>query len=298
MFRQVARAGSLAGAARVLGWTQPAVSQQVRRLEAESGTALVIRQGRGVALTEAGRLLLEHAEGVADRLAAAEQDLAALAGLARAVVRIAAFPTAAAVLLPPALLALRRRTPGLQVRFVELEPPEAEVAVRTGEVDLAIVFRHERDDDVVPGDLVREPLTRHPVHVVVPAGSGAPASLADLADRPFIAGCSRCRRHLLRCAATAGFTPDVQHATDDHVVVQRLVAAGLGVAVLPSWALTASSQSGVTAVAVPEVDGRVVETLLRPDARRIPAVVATLGALRDAASSDRLRPTGRPSTQA
>jgi molybdate transport repressor ModE-like protein len=167
VFREVARAGSLAGAARALGWTQPAVSQQVRHLEAQAGTPLVVRQGRGVALTDAGRALLRHAEAIADRLAAAEQEVAALTGLAVGTVRVAAFPTAAAVLLPPALVALRGAAPGLQVRFEELEPPEAEAAVRAGASDLAVVFRHEDDDDPVPGDLLREPLSRHRVHAVL-----------------------------------------------------------------------------------------------------------------------------------
>ncbi|MGY1665792.1 LysR family transcriptional regulator [Geodermatophilus sp. SYSU D00696] len=282
VFREVARAGSLAGAARTLGWTQPAVSQQVRRLEAETGTPLVVREGRGVALTEAGRVLLRHAEGVADRLAAAEQDLAALTGLAAGVVRLAAFPTAAAVLVPPALADLRGRAPGLRVHFAELEPPEAEAAVREGAADLAVVFRHDEDDDPVPGDLLREPLHRHAVQAVVPAGAPAPGRLADLRDEPWIAGCDRCRQHLLRCARRAGFTPDVRFATDDHVVVQRLVARGLGVALLPAWALAVSTQPGVTAVALADVDDRVVETLVRPDARRVPAVAAALEALRAA----------------
>jgi len=283
VFREVARAGSLAGAARVLGWTQPAVSQHVKRLEAEAGTPLVVREGRGVALTDAGRVLLRHAEAVVDRLAAAEQEVAALTGLAAGAVRIAAFPTAAAVLLPPALVTLRERAPRLDVRFDELEPPEAEAAVRAGAADVAVVFRHEDDDDPVPGDLVREPLSRHPVRAVVPVGTDLPATLLDLAAAPWIAGCLRCRQHLLRCARTAGFAPDVRHATDDHVVVQRLVAAGLGVALLPSWALAASSQPGVVAVDLPEVDGRVVEVLVRPDALRVPAVRAAVQALRDVA---------------
>jgi len=283
VFREVARAGSLAGAARALGWTQPAVSQQVRQLEREIGTALVLRQGRGVALTEAGQILLRHAEGVADRLAAAEQEVAALTGLAAGTVRLSAFPTAAAVLLPPALVALRERAPALQVHFTEQEPPEAEAAVRSGAADLALVFRHEDDEDAVPGDLLREPLARHPVRAVVRAGWPLPTTLADLRDQPWIAGCVRCRGHLLRCARRAGFTPDVRFATDDHVVVQRLVASGLGVALLPSWALAASTQPGVVAVDLPDVDGRVVETLARPDARRVPGVAALLAALRAAA---------------
>jgi DNA-binding transcriptional LysR family regulator len=283
VFREVARGGSLAAAARSLGWTQPAVSQQVRRLESETGTPLVVREGRGVALTEAGRVLLRHAEAVADRLAAAEQEVAALTGLAAGVVRLAAFPTAAAVVLPPALAELRGSAPGLQVHFDELEPPEAEAAVRRGDADLAIVFRHEDDDDAVPGDLLREPLASDPVRAVLPAGGARPAGLADLRGEPWIAGCLRCRSHLLRCARGAGFVPDIRFATDDHVVVQRLVARGLGVALLPAWALAAGRQDGVAAVDLPDVDGRVVETLVRPDARRVPAVAAMLAALREAA---------------
>jgi molybdate transport repressor ModE-like protein len=283
VFREVARSGSLAAAARALGWTQPAVSQQVRKLESETGTPLVVREGRGVALTEAGRVLLRHAEAVADRLAAAEQEVAALTGLAAGVVRLVSFPTAAAVLVPPALAALRSRAPGLRVHFDELEPPEAEAAVRRGDADLAILFRHEDDDDPVPGDLLREPLARDPVRVVVPVGRTGVGELAELRDEPWIAGCVRCRRHLLRCAARAGFVPDVRFATDDHVVVQRLVARGLGVALLPAWALAASSQDGVAAVDLPDVGERVVETLVRPDARRVPGVAAMLAALRDVA---------------
>ena len=283
LLRAVARAGSLSGAARGLGLTQPAVAQQVRALEAQARTPLVVRAGRGVALTEAGRLLVAHADAVADRMAAAEQELAALSGLATGSVRLAAFPTAAAVLLPDALAALRARAPGLQVRFDELEPPEAEAAVRAGDADLAVVFRHDSDDEPVPGDLLRVPLTRHPV-LVVTAASEAPVSLAALADAPWVAGCPRCRRHLLRCARTAGFVPDVRHATDDYLVVLRLVARGLGVALLPRWALDVAGVEGVRAGEVPEVDGRVVELLVRPDARAVPAVAAVRQALEQAAA--------------
>ena len=281
LLRDVARAGSLSGAARTLGLTQPAVAQQVRALEAEAGTPLVLRAGRGVALTEAGRLLVGHADAVADRLAAAEQELGALSGLAAATVRLAAFPTAAAVLLPDVLVALRDRVPGLQVRFQEQQPPEAEAALRAGEVDLAVVFRHERDREDVPGDLLRLPLLQHPVVVVVPADAPPTRSLADLADAPWVAGCPRCRVHLLRCARAAGFVPDVRHATDDHVLVQRLVAGGLGVALLPLWAVGLSGGGAVRTDAVPEVDGLVVELLLRPDARRVPAVAAVVAVLEE-----------------
>lgn len=280
VFREVARAGSLAGAARALGWTQPAVSQHVRQLERSTGASLVVRAGRGVALTEAGRVLLRHADAIADRLEAAEQELGALAGLHVGQVRIAAFPTAAAVLLPPVLAALLHRAPGLDVRLDELEPPEAEAAVRDGSADLGIVFRHALDATPVEGDLQREPLTQHPVLAVVPTEDAVPVELADLAGERWIAGCARCRTHLMRCAAAAGFTPDIRFATDDHVVAQRLVAAGLGVALLPAWALAASTQDGVRAVAIAGVDDRIVDILVRPDARRVPAVAAVINDLR------------------
>jgi molybdate transport repressor ModE-like protein len=282
VFREVARAGSLAGAARALGWTQPAVSQQVRRLEQDSGAPLVVRGGRGVTLTEAGRVLLRHADAIEARLTAAEQDLASLTGTPTGLVRIAAFPTAAAVLLPPVLAALLERAPRLDVRFTEVEPPEAEAAVRAGEADIAVVFRHALDTTPVEGDLMREPLGRHPVLAVVPQGS-VPRDLADLAGERWIAGCPRCRAHLLRCAAASGFSPDVRFATDDHVVVQRLVARGLGVALLPSWALKASTQPGISALPVSGVDDRIVDVIVRPDSRKVAAVAAVLSGVREAA---------------
>lgn len=180
-----------------------------------------------------------------------------LAGLESGRVRVAAFPTAAAVLLPPVLAATLRRAPQLEVYLIELEPPQAEAAVRDGTADLALVFRHEQDAAGVEGDKLRQPLTRDPVLAVVPASrEDGPAELAELAGERWIAGCARCRAHLLRCAAAAGFVPDVRFATDDHVVTQRLVAAGLGVALLPTWALEASTQAGVRAVQLREVDDR------------------------------------------
>jgi DNA-binding transcriptional LysR family regulator len=200
----------MAAAARALGTTQPAVSQQVARLEREVGTPLVVRQARGTALTEAGTLLVAHADAVADRLDAARQDVAALAGLVAGTVRVAAFPTAAAIVLPPALAALRERAPALAVRFAELEPPEAERAVRDGDAGVGLVFRHALVPGAPPGDLLCEPLARDPVRLVLPAGRPAPDGLAELAGEPWIAGCPRCRAHLLRCAATAGSTPDVR----------------------------------------------------------------------------------------
>jgi len=281
----VGETGSLTAAAARLGTTQQAVSQQVARLEVEAGAPLLVRRGRGSALTEAGRVLAGHAASLVAVLRTAEDDLAALVGLVRGRVAVAAFPTAAVAVLPPALAALAARAPGLSVRFTELEPPEAEVAVRAGEADVALVFRHAGDPGPPPGDLLRRPVGQHAVHAVVPAQRPLPRHLADLAEEPWIAGCPRCRAHLVRCAAAAGFTPDVRHETDDHAAVQALVAAGLGVALLPSWALLAGARAGTAHGPLAGVDVRVVEVLLRPEAQRVPAVAAVVAELERAVAA-------------
>ena len=166
------------------------------------------------------------------------------------------------------------------------EPPEAEAeaAVRAGDSDLAVVFSHERDDDPVPGDLLRVPLSRHPVHAVVRDGAVRPERLADLAAEPWIAGCVRCRAHLRRCVRTSGSTP-TSGTRPTTTSSCSAWSPRLGVALLPAWALAASTQTGVVTVNLPDVDGRVVEVLLRPDARRVPAIRAAPQGLRAAAVS-------------
>ncbi|MGH3348991.1 MAG: LysR family transcriptional regulator, partial [Nocardioides sp.] len=157
VFRAVARAGSLSGAARDLGWTQPAVSQQLQRLEREVGSPLLVRSTRGVTLTEAGRLLLQRADTVAGALHMAAEELASLADLRGGRVRLVAFPSASATLAPAALKELASDHPGVEVALVEAEPPEAWAAVRAGEADLALVFGYDGPppDD---GDLTWLPL--------------------------------------------------------------------------------------------------------------------------------------------
>src|SRR5439155_23490167 len=120
----------MTAAARALAYTQPAVSHHVTRLEAEVGTALVVRHGRGVRLTEAGRALVAHADAILARLADAEEEVAAIAGLRAGRARIATFPTAAAAFVPAALASLHARAPDVAVTLVEAEPPQALTALR------------------------------------------------------------------------------------------------------------------------------------------------------------------------
>ena len=243
IFRAVARAGSISGAARELGWTQPAVSQHLRALEREAGSALLLRGPTGVELTEPGRVLLARADAVASHLHMAEEELSALGELRRGQVRLVAYPTAAATWVPGALARLRRRHPDLDVTLTETEPPEAIGLLERGDADLALVFGYDADPVVTGRDLRYLPIGSEPVDLVLPPGHPAGArrrlGIVQLREETWIAGCDRCRAHLVRLCEAAGFTPDIRHVSDDYVVVQNLVAAGLGISMLPRSATTA-----------------------------------------------------------
>jgi DNA-binding transcriptional LysR family regulator len=277
VLQQVARQGSLAGAARALDYTQPAVAHHVAELEREVGTPLVVRHGRGVRLTEAGAALAVHADAVLSRLAAAQDEVAAIAGLRSGRVRIAAYPTAAATLVPVALVALRAAHPDVAATLAEQEPPEALAALRAGEVDLAITFRYPEGPPEQGQGLVVHPLGDDPIDIVVPAGhphaGRARHALADLAGETWVAGCARCRAHLLAAGERAGFTPDVAFTTDDFVTQQALVAAGLAVAAMPRSTLGAHADPGLRAAACPDLGARQVEVVVAGD-RPPPAVAA------------------------
>jgi DNA-binding transcriptional LysR family regulator len=243
IFRDVARAGSISAAARALGWTQPAVSQHLRALEREVGCALLLRSTAGVELTEPGRVLLARADAIAGDLHMADEEMAALTQLRRGRVRLAAYPSGAATLVPRAVARLRQEHPDVEVTLAEAEPPEATAMVESGDADLALAFGY---DDAVPADdhgLRWRPLADEPVHLVLPTGHRLAErrrlTARQLADDSWIVGCARCRAHALAVCAEAGFEPDVQHTTDDYVLVQNLVAAGLGIALLPHSAVSA-----------------------------------------------------------
>ena len=279
LFRAVARAGSLSGAARDLGWTQPAVSQQLQRLEREVGSPLLVRSTRGVTLTEAGRLLLQRADTVAGALHMATEELASLADLRGGRVRLVAFPSAAATLAPAALKALAHDHPAVEVALVEAEPPEAWAAVRAGEADLALVFGYDGPpaDD---GDLTWLPLVVEPVDLVLPpehpAGTRRAVRLGELARDTWIGGCSRCRQHLVDRCRAAGFEPRLSHETDDYVAVQALVAAGLGVTLLPRSALRAFRHPEVVVRESRALGDRHVGLVYRPGGEQVPATRALL----------------------
>ena len=298
----VARCGSVTAAARALNYAQPSVSHHLARLEAETGIKLMQRAGRGIRLTDAGRLLAERAAEVIGRLDAAENELAAYTGLRAGRLRLAAFPSALGTIVPAAAAMLRGREPRVDLRLTEAEPPEALRMLRAGYVDVALVFRYSPDSPdttaaaEVTGTTARSgpvPRTRmpsfagpgsweggatggafgegmslgddgdggiditeglrerllldEPVHLVTAAHGGeAPApDLAGYARHRWIAGCDRCRANLLRQCALAGFAPKIAFTTDDYVAVQALVAADLGVSVLPALCLRAARHPGI-----------------------------------------------------
>jgi DNA-binding transcriptional LysR family regulator len=288
IFREVARRGSLSAAAAALGWTQPAIGQHLQRLERAIGLTLALRSTRGVTLTEAGVALLSHADAVAARLAAAEEDLRALRTLQAGTLRIAAFPSASATLVPPALARLAEAAPGLDVRLTELEPPDARAAVLAGDVDLALMFDHLADGDRdAHHDLIGRALLDDPVFAVLPAGHALAArtgssegcALAELAGERWVAGCLRCRVHLVSLATGAGFQPDIRHITDDYVVVQNLVAAGLAVALLPGLALAASRDPRVVVLPLNGDPHRRVTLIQHRESADVPAVRAGVAAV-------------------
>ncbi|WP_049571571.1 LysR family transcriptional regulator [Streptomyces sp. SBT349] len=250
----VARTGSVTAAAEALHYAQPSVSHHLARLESEVGVVLVRRAGRGVMLTDAGRLLVARAEEILGQVESAQEELAAHAGLATGRVRLAAFPSALATLVPSAAALLAADHPGVELALTEAEPPEALTALRNAEVDAALIFDH---DDPVPGDrrnTTVTPLLEEPVYVVTPEGAswdGERLDLATYAGENWIAGCERCRTHLSSLCARAGFAPRITFETDDYVAVQALVAAGLGVGVLPGLALRAHRHPGVRADRLP-----------------------------------------------
>ncbi len=273
MLVAVARHGSVTAAAHALNYAQPSVSHHLARLEAETGTKLVQRAGRGIRLTDAGRLLAERAAEIIGRLDAAENELAVYSGLRSGRLRLAAFPSALGTIVPAAAALLHTQHPSVDLRLTEAEPPEALRMLRAGYVDVALIFRHEQEgepDPAVSGengengensDVREQVLLTEPVELIVPAPSGRgesalgpavtevwPADLARFSGQRWIAGCDRCREHLLRQCAAAGFTPRIAFTTDDFVAVQALVTAGLGVALLPSLALRAARNPGVRTV--------------------------------------------------
>jgi DNA-binding transcriptional LysR family regulator len=247
VLREVAAQGSFSAAAEALAYTQPAVSQQIALLERQAGVKLVDRTPRGVRLTDAGRSLVEHAEAVLARLSAAEAELEAIAEVRGGRVRLASFPTAGAALAPPALALFQARHPEVELSLIEAEPQDSTRMLRAGELEVAVVFDYSQPEPELERryeGLDLRHLVDDPMYLALPrehpAARRKRVRLQDFAEETWIQNdCSGpCGRlHLAACTA-AGFEPQIAFQSDDYNVVQGLVAAGVGLSLLPALSLT------------------------------------------------------------
>jgi DNA-binding transcriptional LysR family regulator len=286
----LARLGSVTAAAKELHYTQPTVSHHLARLEAETGAQLLQRAGRGVRLTPAGQLLASRAAEILGRIDAADAELSAHVGLSAGQVRVASFSSVTGALIPRAVAALSRRHPGLRIGLTSTQPPEALELLRTGRIDVAIVFRYD-DTEPEPSGVRLHHLLDDPLYLL----STRPGqTLSAQRDATWIAGCERCRGHLLSMCADQGFEPRIGYTTEDMVVMQALVTAGLGVTTSPGLALRAHHADGVVASELPGSHQHIYAATYGepPDP---PATTALLAALADAAASigDRAPAPGR-----
>jgi DNA-binding transcriptional LysR family regulator len=237
VLREVAAHGSFSAAADALAFTQPAVSRQIATLEAEAGTRLVDRTARGVRLTPAGELLLDHAEAILGRLAAAESQLEALAELDAGRLRLGSFPTAGATLTPLAIAAFAQAHPGVELRLVEGRSVETLPMLGAGEIDLAVVTDVSGEP---PADVTLEYLMDDAFYVAMPldhplAGESE-LRMEDLREETWIEG-RACDDALTAAARAAGFEPRVAFDAADWLAKQGLVVAGVGIALIPTLAL-------------------------------------------------------------
>lgn len=289
MIQAIAALHSFSGAARALGYSQPAVGQRIRRLEVRLGVPLVLRQGRRLVLTEAAQILLERGSAVLALLESAEREIASLGSLGAGRVRIAAFPTANAALVPRTLAHLRKSAPNLTLTFREARPEIARDLLAQGECDLAIAFRYSVLP--IPSDhrdrgLTRITLFTEDVRLGLPRNHRLAGCeyvrLVDLADQDWIAGLHR--PHLEHLCRDAGFEPKVVHQLDDHIAAQAFVAAGFGIALLPALSGVASRHPDLVFMSVKPTPTREVLLETRSDMLQVPAVGATVQAFQRAAA--------------
>jgi len=243
VLREVAQKGSFSAAAESLSFTQSAVSQQVAALEREAGAVLVERSARGVRLTDAGEAVVRHAEGILAKLAEAEAELEAIAGLRGGRVRVATFESVAGTIMPVAIAQFAQQHPGVELSMTLMEPEDSVAALRAGDIDLAVTMGTGK-----PGDRDGEGVTHHhlledPLYLVLPQDHALARKrgvrLADLAGEPWIGGAPNCEcnRMITQACMRFGFDPRIAFETDDYTAVQGFVAAGVGVSLIAELGL-------------------------------------------------------------
>jgi DNA-binding transcriptional LysR family regulator len=289
VFREVIERGSFSGAADALSYSQPAVSQAVATLEAELGVTLIERDRRGVRPTAAGAALVGHTDGILTRMEAAEEELAAIAGLRAGRLRIASFPTAGATLMPLALASFKASHPGVTVTLAEGEPEEIVPRLRAGELDLLLLYEFAGVSEKLGPGIRRVDLIEDPMHVALPAGHPLAEKpklrLADLRNKAWVqtSESSPCAQHVVRSCLEVGFEPTVSFESDDYQTVQGLVAAGVGVALIPQLALSSVRDDIVIRELDPPAPTRTVFAATARGEAVTPAVATMLDILRSTA---------------
>ena len=287
LLRDLAQLDTVTAVAEVHRVTASAVSQQLRVLEEEAGTALLVRTGRNVRLTPAGRLLVEHTGDVLEALERARGALAALGEDVAGRVTLGAYPSVLASVGGAVVLAATGRHPALDVRLRETDATRAVPEVVRGDLDYALVLRYPESTELgEPRVRVRRLFDERFV-AVVPRESGpevAVQGLVALRRRPWVLGAGDlpCTRSILATCRAAGFEPDVHHAGVGYHAAVRLVGIGLGVAVVPELSAR-ELPPGVVAVPC-EVPAREVALVHRDGAHLHPvtrAVVVAAESVRD-----------------
>lgn len=287
VFKAVVTYGSYTGAAKELGYSQPAISQQMKALEKSLGTRVFLRSGRGLVLTEAGRMLEMHAEPILDGLARAESRVRAVVEMRSGTIRICTFPSASATLVPAVFSRLRAVYPGIQFQLSEAEPPETFDLLYAGECDIALAFTYSEADEPDDEVFVKVPLVRDPLVVLLASdhrlADSKTLNLADLAEEAWIAGCPRCSVHFRQACAEEGFIPDVVCATDDNLSVQSLVASGLGAALMPSLVVSFIRHTNIVAIPLSPAPTRTIAAYTWQSSTDVPLVRKCLEALQNVA---------------
>jgi DNA-binding transcriptional LysR family regulator len=289
LLRDLSVYGTVSATAQALHLTGPAVSQQLAALEREAGLPLLEKHGRKLRLTSAGSRLVAHADVILGRLAAADADLAALRGSRGGTVRVAAFPSAARVLLPRVWRLLADAGNGRpELRVIEAEPDPATAALRHGEADVAIVHAYSLlPRDLPPGcesqHLADEPvlLALHPDEAARRGlAAGQPADLAGFAHAAWLMPGpeTSCHELIQRACGAAGFVPAPIARATDFSVLTALVAAGAGVALVPRMALPTSTD-GVSLHPLTSPVTRTISALTRAGEASRPALTHVLECL-------------------
>jgi DNA-binding transcriptional LysR family regulator len=271
VLREVALRGSFSAAADSLSYSQPAVSQQIARLEAQTGVKLIERQPKGIRLTPAGEALVRHTERILSQLAEAQAELSEIASSARGRLRLGSFASAAGTIVPRAVSAFRHMRPGVHVELQLMDPPVSIPALRHGDIDLAITEEGGFEADPDLSGLGVERLMDDVLYAVLPSdhplATRRAIALGDLKDEDWmlvgLRGTCADSNIVLRACKQAGFEPSVAYTSDDYFAIQGLVASGMGVALVPSLALASTRDD----IEVRPLRGR-------PPYRRIGAVFA------------------------